>query len=132
MKYLLDTNTCIYFLNQRYPKLTQKLLRVGRARICVSALTIAELEYGAANSTRVEANQARIECFANEVQIVDFDLSMARLFGTLKAKIKQAGRRIGEFDLAIAASAITTNTTVVTHDADFQKVPGLITEDWTS
>jgi tRNA(fMet)-specific endonuclease VapC len=131
MKYLLDTNACVYFLNNSHPKLTQKLLRVGRGKISVSILTIAELEYGAANSARPEENRSKIDCFTDELEIVAFDSAMARQFGAIKRALKQLGRRIGEFDIAIAASALAEGRIVVTHDVDFQNVEGLKTEDWT-
>jgi tRNA(fMet)-specific endonuclease VapC len=132
MKYLLDTNTCVYFFNQTYPNLTKRLVREGPLRLAVSALSIAELAFGAEKSRRPAANRKRIEAFTDEVLVESFVHETALRFGELKSQLSRSGKKVGDFDLAIAAAAIVGGYTVVTHDADFDKVPGLKTEDWTA
>jgi tRNA(fMet)-specific endonuclease VapC len=99
-------------------------------RLSVSALSIAELEFGAAKSARVLANQKRIEAFTEEVPVEPFGLEMSQCFGVLKSKLARTGKKIGDFDVAIAAVAIVRGYIVVTHDGDFKKIPELRTEDW--
>lgn len=131
MKYLLDTNTCVYFFNQTYPRLTNRLLQEGPLRLVVSALTIGELAFGAEKSKHAAANRKRIQAFTDEVPVEPFTHEMALRFGELKSQVARAGRRIGDFDVAIAAVALARGYTVVTHDVDFDKIPGLAIEDWT-
>jgi tRNA(fMet)-specific endonuclease VapC len=132
MKYLLDTNTCVYFFNQTHPRLTQRLLREGPLRLAVSTLTIGELAFGAEKSGRATANRKRIQAFTDEVPVEPFVHDMALRFGEIKSQAVRSGRKVGDFDLAIAAVALVRGYTVVTHDVDFDRIPGLRTEDWTS
>jgi tRNA(fMet)-specific endonuclease VapC len=130
MKYLLDTNTCIYLLNGTHPKLASRTLSTGPARIALSVMTVAELEFGAARSRKAIANQRRVDAFVDEIQVVPFNADAARTFGELKAKLVSAGKKVGDFDVAIAACAMMLDYVVVSHDADFKKIPGVRIEDW--
>jgi tRNA(fMet)-specific endonuclease VapC len=132
MKYLLDTNTCVYFLNRSYPKLCDRILRAGPARLAVSALTVAELAFSAAKSKNTLKNRNRIEVFTDEVRVEPFAHEMATCFGDLKGELSRTGKKIGDFDLAIAAVAMVRGYVVVTQDADFRKIASLKTEDWTA
>jgi tRNA(fMet)-specific endonuclease VapC len=131
VKFLLDTNACIHFLNGASDLLTHRILEAGPGNIAVSSITLAELHFGAARSARAEVNLERVEAFAEELVSYPFDDECAARFGRIKAESLSAGRPIPDFDLAIAAVAMTQGLTVVTADRHFAEVPGLESADWT-
>ena len=86
MKYLLDTNICIYLIKKQYPEILSKLLRVGFENIGISTITLAELEYGVANSSRtIEAQTALLE-FILPFEILDFSYNAASFYGRIKSE----------------------------------------------
>ena len=131
MKFLLDTNACIHFLNGASDLLVQRILDAGPGNTAISSITLAELNFGAARSGKAEANLKRVETFAEELVSYPFDDECAARFGRIKAETLAAGRPTPDFDLAISAVAMTHGLTVVTADRHFAKVPGLESEDWT-
>ena len=131
MKFLLDTNACIYFLNGTSDRLVQRILDVGPGKIGMSSITLAELHFGAARSARADANLERVEAFADELASYPFDDDCAARFGRIKAEMLSTGRPTPDFDLAIAAVAMTHGLTVITADRHFAEVPGLESADWT-
>ena len=131
MKFLLDTNACIHFLNGDSDLLAQRILEAGPGKIAISSITLAELHFGAARSKRAETNLERVESFAEELVSYPFDDECASRFGHIKAEMLSAGRPTPDFDLAISAIAMTHGLTIVTADRHFAKVPGLVSVDWT-
>lgn len=131
MKFLLDTNACIHYLNGTSDRLVQSILDAGPGKVAMSSITLAELYLGAVRSARVEANLERVEAFADELVCYPFDDDCAARFGRIKAQMLSAGRPTPDFDLAIAAAAMTHGLTVVTADRHFAEVPGLASVDWT-
>lgn len=131
MKFLLDTNACIHFLNGTSDRLVRRVLDAGPGRVAVSSITLAELHFGAARSARADANLERVEAFADELVSYPFDDECAARFGRIKAELLSAGRPTPDFDLAISAVAMTHGLTVVTADRHFADVPGLASVDWT-
>lgn len=132
MTFLLDTNTCIYYLNQGHPEVTRRIAAAGPDRLAVSSLTVAELHYGAERSSRREANRERLRVFFGELRSVPFDDRCGESFGRLKAERRAAGRPVPDFDLAIAATAIAQGLTLVSGDQHMRAVPGVVVEDWTA
>jgi len=132
MTFLLDTNTCIYFLNGTDPKVTEKILEAGPARLAISSLSVAELRFGAARSTRRQENDARIDRFIVEVKTIPFDDACARIFADLKAELVAAGKPIPDFDTAIAATALAKTRVVVSADRQIAEIPGVDAENWAS
>ncbi len=132
MTFLLDTNTCIHYLNQRHPEVTRRMVAAGPDRLAVSSLTVAELHFGAERSGRPEANRARLRVFLDELRSVPFDDRCGESFGRLKAERRAAGRPVPDFDLAIAATAIAEGLTLVSSDHHMRSLPGLAVEDWTA
>jgi tRNA(fMet)-specific endonuclease VapC len=130
VRFLLDTNACIHFLNGTSDRLVQRILDAGPGKIATSSITLAELHFGAARSARAEANLERVEAFADELVSYLFDDDCAARFGGIKAQMFSAGRPTPDFDLAIAAVAMTNGLTVVTADRHFADVPGLASVDW--
>ncbi|MCX7015764.1 MAG: PIN domain-containing protein [Candidatus Sumerlaeota bacterium] len=131
MKYLLDTHTCVYFLNGE-EAVRDRLLETGVESVSISCVSIAELRYGAHKSTCVEANLARILSLESQLTVFDrIDSALADLFGRLKASLRSNGLTIGDFDLLIACFALVNSLVLVTNNAaHFQHIPGLQIENW--
>ena len=131
MKYLLDTNVCIDYLNGRYPSVTERLQRSRPADVCTSAIVAAELRYGADKSAHRRQNHARLDAFLAEVAVVDFDADAAAVYGRLRASLEREGVPIGPNDMLIAAHALSLRSTLVTDDVrKFSRVRGLRLENW--
>ena len=131
MKYLLDTNICVYAINNRHPKLTNKLLTILPDEIAVSSITVGELEYGAAKSKWGERTRQTLYAFLSNYTILPFDSADAICFGNLRAALALTGTPIGAYDVMIAAQGLTKGLTVVTHNTvEFSRVPKLGLEDW--
>ena len=130
--FLLDTNTCIYFLNDTDPELARRLVEAGPDVLAVSALTVGELHLGAERSSRREADRERLGVFFGEIEILGFDRKCGELFGHLKADLLGRGRPIPDFDIGIAATALTHGRILVSRDAHLAEIPGLLLEDWSS
>lgn len=130
MTFLLDTNTCIDYLNQRHPEVTRRIVAAGPDRLAVSSLTVAELHFGAERSGRPDANRERLGVFLGELRSVPFDDRCGESFGRLKAERWAAGRPLPDFDLAIAATAIVQGFTLVSSDRHIRSLSGVVVEDW--
>lgn len=131
MTYLLDTDICIYIIKNRYVSLVKKLRRVGIENVGISAVTVAELEYGVSNSDRSGESRARLYEFMVPFAFIDFDLNAARQYGKIRKELKDLGQPIGPMDTLIAAIAMAHGQILVTNNGkEFGKVPGLKTENW--
>ena len=129
--YLLDTNICIYAINGKHPALTEKLLSISPDDICISSITVGELEYGAAKSKWSDKTRQTIYAFLSNFTIVSFDENDALLFGRLRTKLADEGTPIGAYDVMIATQGVSRSMTVVTHNTkEFSRVPGIVLEDW--
>ena len=130
--YLLDTNICIYAMKNKFPTLTKKLFKIHPNEICVSSVTVGELEYGAAKSVRTEQTRSSILLFLSTFTILPFTTEDARRFGELRAYLESRGTPIGPYDNMIAAQGVARGLTVVTNNTrEFSRVPDLALEDWT-
>ncbi|MFN6562915.1 MAG: type II toxin-antitoxin system VapC family toxin [Nostoc sp. ChiSLP01] len=132
MNYLLDTDTCIYWLNGRQ-SVREKLLAVGWNEVCICVITAAELYYGAYNSNRVSENLANAEQFIQNLPVVSLTDPALRKFGELKAELRKIGQTISEFDLLIASVALTENYILVTNNTrHYSRISTLQLENWIS
>lgn len=131
MKYLLDTNICIYIIKAQ-PAHVKTVFRQQRyGDVGVSSMTVAELAYGVQKSQRQAQNQLALEQFLAPLTIVDFDYNAAVVYGQVRATLEQAGTPIGSFDLLIAAHALALGVTLVTNnEREFGRVPRLVVENW--
>ncbi len=131
MKYLLDTNVCVDYLNGRYPSVTERLQRARPADVCTSAIVAAELRYGAEKSNQRRQNQARLDQFLSEVAIIDFDAGASEIYGRVRFALERDGTIIGPNDMLIAAHALSLRTLLVTDNVkEFARVRGLRLENW--
>ncbi len=131
--HLLDTNICIFLLNQRegFRRIVHCMDGLERGQVGISAVTVAELEFGAAASRRQGDNFARLERFLLDFDVLPFNRRAARRYGPLRAHLQANGIPIGPLDCLIAAHALATDTTLVTNNTrEFARVPGLAVVDW--
>jgi len=130
LTYLLDTNTCIYAI-KREPAVLRRLQKHSPDDLGVSAITVAELWFGAAKSSRPQTTRASVDAFLKPFEILPFAGEAAQEYAQIRAQLERAGLAIGERDLLIAAIAKSRRLTVVTHKVrEFSRVDGLKVEDW--
>ena len=131
MKYLLDTNTCIRYLNRRSASIIRRMDAESPEDIVVCSVTRAELIFGAMKSNSPEKTRAAQREFLEPLATLPFDDAAAEHYGRIRAQLETAGTPIGPNDLLIAAIALTHNLIVVTHNTrEFSRVNGLKIEDW--
>lgn len=132
MKYMLDTNIIAYAKNNRPEVVLEKFRQHDIFDMCISAITLAELEYGIANSSRPLQNRIGLMAFLNGIEVLDFDAEAAQAYGLIRAQLKQQGALIGANDLLIAAHAKSKGLTLITNNTrEFERVEGLDIENWT-
>lgn len=130
MKYMLDTNMCIY-AQKNIPQVIEKMKNNFQYGVAISSITLAELEFGVQASANVEKNTIALYKFLSIVEILDFDSSAATEYGKILADLKKKGTPIGNMDMLIAAHAKSEDLIVVTHNTrEFERVEGLQLEDW--
>ena len=130
LRYMLDTNTCIRAMRaDATSKLAGRFNRHAE-QLCISTIVLAELHYGAENSTRIAENLQEIEQFVARLQdVLEFDSAAAADFGRIRALLRRTP--IGPLDTLIAAHARSRDLIVVTNNVgEFGRVPGLVVEDW--
>ncbi|MCM1327915.1 MAG: type II toxin-antitoxin system VapC family toxin [Ruminococcus sp.] len=130
MKYMLDTNMCIY-AQKRVPSVIGKIRENYRDGIAVSSVTLAELEYGVQASANPERNTVALLKFLAVAEVLPFDGKAAAEYGKIRADLRKKGTPIGELDMLIAAHARAEKLIIVTHNTrEFKRVEGLSLEDW--
>jgi tRNA(fMet)-specific endonuclease VapC len=130
MRFMLDTNICIYAIKHRPPEVLAALRAHEGAGLGLSTVTVAELEYGAAKSGSMR-NQSALRQFLEPLDIADFDQAAAASYGRLRALLEAAGTPIGPLDTQIAAHALALGVTLVSNNTrEFARVPGLRLDNW--
>ncbi len=129
--YLLDTNICIYIINNHPRHVVEHIKKLQPHQIKLSAISIAELEYGASKSKNREINRNALIHFASAFDIIAFNDDDAEVFGLIRAGLEKRGKIIGPYDLQIAAQAISRNLILVTNNTkEFERVENLRLENW--
>ena len=131
MIYLLDTNTCIYFLNKTSERIIFQLKRLSPSIVKLPAVTVAELFYGAQKSKAKGKNQALVENFVSTFEIIPFDEKSCKIYAGIRASLEKVGTPIGPMDLLTASISLANNFVLVTNNIkEFRRVKGLILENW--
>jgi tRNA(fMet)-specific endonuclease VapC len=131
VRYLLDTNVCVDFLNGRFPRVVERLKSSLPEDVAVSTVAVAELRYGASRSARGVENHRRLDLLLEELAALEFDLSAAVAYGRLRSELEARGTPIGPNDMLIAAQALAKKLVLVTDNVDeFRRVDGLAVENW--
>jgi tRNA(fMet)-specific endonuclease VapC len=132
MRYLLDTDTCIYIMKHKPAGTLKRFEQTRAGDVGMSVITYLELVYGASKSRHVEANLARIEQLSGLIPVLPLDSRVATHYGNLRTQLERSGSRIiGAHDLLIAAHALGLGLIVVTNNVrEFGRVRGLRIENW--
>ena len=131
--YFLDTNICVYILNNKYPYLAERLERCDRDSVKIPAVVYYELRYGAEKSRNREQTMDKLSRFVSEVEIVPFDEQAAELAGKIRADLEHTGQVISGNDIIIAATVLANNATLVTNNLrEFARIDKLSIENWVS
>jgi len=130
LKYMLDTNIVIYTMKNR-PQEVRKFFNKHQGQMCISAVTLGELVFGAEHSQQVERNLADIEMMSARLEILPFDSGPSYHFGQIRAQLYKIGQPIGPYDMMIAGHARSAGLILVTNNLkEFKRVPGLRLADW--
>lgn len=130
MKYLLDTNICVYWLKGN-EQIEQKILSVGMDNVALSFINVSELYYGAYKSQRIESNLNLVKQLTEQLDVVESDEAISEIFGQLKADLESVGAIIDDADLFIAACAKVHGLILVTNNMKhFKRIKGLKLENW--
>jgi len=131
MIYLLDTNTCIYFLNSSSEKIISQFKRFSPSEINLPSITVAELLYGAEKSKAKKKNWAIVENFVSTFEIIPFDENSCKIYARIRASLEKSGVPIGPMDLLIASISLANNSILVTNNIkEFSRIKGLKLENW--
>ena len=131
MKYLLDTNICILYLNTRHTTVYARLQQIRRTDVCLCSIVKAELLYGALKSNRSADNLLKLRVFFSQFESLPFDDVVLEQYANIRVQLEEKGTPIGPHDLMIAAIAKAWNLILVTHNtAEFDRVKGLHIENW--
>ena len=132
LKYMLDTDTCIYTIKRKPPHI-KRMFNAHIGQLCISCVTWGELVRGAEKSEQVTRNLNDIEGFGARLEILDFTMESATHFGQVRAELELSGQTIGAYDLMIAGHARSLGLILVTNNIDeFRRVDGLRSENWLS
>ena len=133
MKYLLDTNTCIYIMNRRPLAVVRKFREFDIGDVGVSSITVSELYYGVRKSKRQDENLHRLFAFLLPFEVLPYDESAAGVYGGIRADLERKGEIIGPLDMLIAAHALSRELILITNNIrEFRRVQGLQLENWIS
>ncbi len=127
---LLDTNTCIYIINNRPSNVLERFRKYKAGEVGISSIAASELAYGVAKSGSVK-NRKALEMFLAPLQILPFDSQCLWIYADLRAALEKQGLSIGPMDTLIAAQALSIDGTLVTNNIkEFVRVPKLKLENW--
>ena len=132
-KYMLDTNIFIYLMKHQPPEVRERFAQCFVGDVVISAVTLAELEFGIAcsNPSAQESNRSALESLLDDIKVAPFDAQAAKAYGPIRAAYKDRNR--DALDKIIASHALALGVTLVTNnEADFVNYAGLRVENWVS
>lgn len=131
MIYMLDTNICIYAMKKKPEKVLRRFREELDEGICISSITLADLEYGMKHSSDPVKNEQSLLRFLAPLSILPFGAAAASEYGEIRAYLQDRGTPIGPLDMLIAAHARAEGMTLVTNNLrEFERVPELEIENW--
>ena len=131
MKYLLDTNICIYIIKRKPEKVIKRFLELKPDDIGISCITISELKYGVEKSSKPDENTIALKQFLQPLSVLDYTNEDAETYGKIRADLEIKGMLIGAMDLLIASQAVSRNLILVTNNEnEFKRVKGVKIENW--
>ena len=130
MRYMLDTNICIYAIKHKPERVLLRLQEHDPSEICISSVTYAELVHGVEKSQAIERNRVSLTLLLANIEIMNFDSLAAESYGKIRADLERAGKPIGPLDMMIAGHAKALGYVVVTNNTkEFGRVEGLKLEN---
>ncbi len=133
MRYMLDTNICIYIIKHKPESVYRRLMKIRPEDVCISSITYSELSYGVEKSEQKDRNRLALTLMLSNNEILEFDTAAAEEFGNIRARLEKSGTPIGSLDMLIAAHAKASGCTLVTNNLkEFSRVEGLKVESWVS
>ena len=131
MRYMLDTNICIYAIKHKPEIVFQRLQAIDPENVCISTVTYAELVHGVEKSAAVDKNRLALSMLLANIDILDFDVDAAVCYGKIRADLERRGTPIGPLDMMIAGHAQSLGYTLVTkNEKEFSRVSNLKIENW--
>ncbi len=131
MKYMLDTNICIYIIKKKPEKVIRRLQELSLSDMCVSSITLSELEYGVEKSEQRDRNKIALAKFFAPIEVIAYDDLASVQYGKIRSYLEKNGMPIGALDMMIAAHALARGLVLVTNnEREFKRVPGLKMENW--
>jgi len=131
MRFMLDTNICIYLIKRKPSQVLSKLKEFNLGDVAVSSIALSELEYGVAKSSKPQQNRDALDAFLAPLEILPFDGEAAHRYGQIRALLEKEGKLIGAMDMLIGAHALGASMTLVTNNIkEFSRIPGLRLENW--
>ena len=129
--FLIDTNICIYIMNDHTPQVIQKFREIGVGNVCISSITVSELQYGVYKSKQIKKNMKRLDEFLSPFEIISYDEGASVHYGEIRSYLEKEGNVIGPLDMLIAAHALGENLTLITNnEKEFKLVKSLKVENW--
>jgi tRNA(fMet)-specific endonuclease VapC len=131
IKYLLDTNTCIYIIKQKPAKVIERFKQIDPSHIGISSITLSVLLYGVSKSSKPVQNQFALSQFVAPLEILPYDDGAAQYYGDIRAGLEKQGTPIGSLDMLIAAHALCLDCLLITNNVkEFTRIPTLKIENW--
>ena len=131
MRYMLDTNICIYAIKQKPERVLLKLEEHEPEDVCISSVTYPESVHGVEKSRSIEKNRAALSLLLSNIEILSFDMAAADEYGKIRADLEKRGEPIGPLDMMIAGHARSVGCTLVTNNIkEFSRISELNIENW--
>ena len=131
VRYLLDTNICIYISKKRPPEVYQRFSELSNGDIGMSMITFGELRFGAEKSQHREIALEKLDQLMRYIPMIMPTSETAEKYAMIRSHLEKSGQPIGNNDLWIAAHALSMNTILVTNNTkEFIRVPDLLVENW--
>ncbi len=131
MKFMLDTNTCIYIIKRKPLDVIERFNQTEISQIGISSITLSELLYGVSKSSKPEQNQIALMQFVAPLEILPYNDEAAQYYGDLRAHLEKHGTPIGSLDMLIAAHALSIACTLITNnEKEFIRIPNLKIDNW--
>ena len=128
---MLDTNMCIYVIREKPGRVLRRFRRTDVLALCISSITLSELEYGVSKSSRPAENKMALAAFLAPLQVFPYDDMAAQEYGRLRAALEKQGIPIGSLDMLIAAHALSLDRTLITNnETEFSRIPQLRLQNW--
>ncbi len=131
LRYLLDTNICIYIAKQRPPSVAARFAKLAAGSVGMSLITYGELRYGAEKSSQRGSALDKLERLQSMILVITLDAAVGERYGAIRAHLERAGTPIGNNDLWIAAHALSLGVTLISNNTrEFERVPKLKLANW--